>query len=363
MLPRDNLNLADTDALSAEIDRLVGVETTESPFLSCYLDARSGKDACKAFVEEAAASVRGALEVVSRFEFDNAFNMVMDQLDGSLEPRVGGLALFARGIAGGRFVSALRFATPVDNSLTWYRAPEIVPLLALRERASRFTMLMVRGSGTQVMDVDLDGARPVVWAAFPPVSPPRTAARGCAISLFDRQSRTIRRAIGARSGIPLVVAGDRERVDRAVACLPGRVRARCVDGIALSDSLTEHDFLERVREHWVANRSLESTRFATRLLRVLRPQGNAVAGPVATEQALREGNVETLVISEAPCEVPDRRWDARIELSRLAWRQGIPIIASESSELQYLGGVGCVLRSRAGRRILPVPANGLQQVA
>ena len=160
-----------------------------------------------------------------------------------------------------------------------------------------------------------------------------------------------------------MVAGDRERVDRAVACLPGRVRARCVDGIALSDSLTEHDFLERVREHWVANRSLESTRFATRLLRVLRPQGNAVAGPVATEQALREGNVETLVISEAPCEVPDRRWDARIELSRLAWRQGIPIIASESSELQYLGGVGCVLRSRAGRRILPVPANGLQQVA
>ena len=355
--------LANADVLHAEIDKLIRVEPTESPFLSCYLDTRHGKDECKTFIEEAASSVRRTLEVVSRFEFDNALNMVREQIDSNWNSRAQGLAIFARGIAGGRFLSTLHLADTVPDSFVSYRTPEIVPLLAQRERASGFTLLALRGSGIQVTDVDSEGSKPAVWAAIASDGLPRQNVASRLFRRLDRRLRAIGRALAARSGSPLVVAGSGDRVDRMTECLPGRVRARGVEKLVLPESLAESDFVERARAHWMATRRVESAQFATRLLRVLRPRGLAVAGPVATEQALRENNADILVISESPSNLADCRWDARIELSRLAWRQGIPIVTSESSELQYAGGMACVLRQRGVVKISPVPVSGLPRVA
>lgn len=134
--------LADIARLDAEIDLLAAVDQTDAPFVSCYLDVSRGKSTAIAFLKKQASTIRWGLDGAARFDFDNAVGMIREELDREWHPQVRGLALFARGLAGDRFLSALRFAAPVASSLALYPVPDIVPLLALRQQESRFALLV-----------------------------------------------------------------------------------------------------------------------------------------------------------------------------------------------------------------------------
>ena len=75
----------------------------------------------------------------------------------------------------------------------------------------------------------------------------------------------------------------------------------------------------------------------------------------AALEALRQGSVDTLVIADAGQPNEGAHWDAKIELSRQACRQGTRVVLADSEELRYLGGVGCLLGQRHETRAMPVP--------
>lgn len=358
MSPTNNSRLADTTEIDAGIDALVRLEPSDAPFLSCYLDGRAGAEDCTAFVRAKAAAMRNALDPAQRFDFDDALNRVLQQIDRECHRDTRGMALFARGPGGGRHLSVLHIASSVENSLVLYRAPEIVPLLSLRDRDARFTLMLVRGGRVQVLDVEMGGTTPVVWAAMPATPVPRKLINSQTVQRLSPRTRAIRRALAVRGNVPLVVAGDAAEFDELMGWLPARVRSRCVEQLSVPGTLSDDVAIGRARDTMIALRKCESAQFATRLMRELRPQGRAVAGPVATEQALREGNADTLLVAEMPTVAAGTGWDARIELARLARRQGISIVASAADELHNLGGVACLLRQRSDRTAMPLPTRG-----
>jgi peptide subunit release factor 1 (eRF1) len=166
-----------------------------------------------------------------------------------------------------------------------------------------------------------------------------------------------------RSGIPLVVAADGDRLEELVAWLPRRLKSRVVERLALSRCGSEAAAIDQARKHVAGTRDRESAELTARLVRVLRPHGSAVFGQVATEQAVRTGNADTLVVADGRVDAGGSRWDARIELTRLARQQGIPVITSDSDELHYLGGVGCTLRRRSVGRAAMLPSGRIELVA
>jgi peptide subunit release factor 1 (eRF1) len=129
---------------------------------------------------------------------------------------------------------------------------------------------------------------------------------------------------------------------------------------------------------FVEHEELESRTLAERLIDGLRSQNLAVAGTTATLDALRWGEVDTLVmlndyqsdpgwictacktirteipqLSECPCcgKKAVRPLDIKEALLRLAAQSNCPVeVVQECDALKSLGGVGCLLRSNLGSK-------------
>lgn len=347
---------AGVDEVGEAIDKLTAMEPSDAAFLSCYLDASAGRAACLRFLVEKAAAIRAKLDGNARLEFENALTMVERQLELVWHPEVKGLALFARSPAGGRQLSVLRLAVPVANRLALYRLPEILPLVELVEKESPFMLLLARQGGLQVLDADIGRVAPRAWAADVRRLQTTAGARSGSgsVATLDRGLQTMRRIVSASSS-PLVLAGDSDAMAKVREWLPRRAAARLADCVEVPCHLEQHEAIDRIRSDLAEVRRVESRRLATRLVRAMRGGSLAVAGECATLEALHAGLAHTLVLS-ADCDRSDNvQWDAPIELSRLAWRQGARVVLADSDELRYLGGVGCLLRQPAEAAAMRTP--------
>lgn len=350
--------------LKEELALLAAVEPSDFPFISCYLNAGAGKTACHRFLEQKAAIIRPTLSGSARFAFENALAMLQRHLEEHWTAEAQGLAMFARGLAGGRHLSVMRFAVPFENSMVVYRVPEVLPLVELLQRESEFTLVLAHRGQVQVLDIDLGTAAPRAWvnglgtmgAAF---STPNNAAAASAaknrVAPLGGALRFIQRSAAA-SSTPLLLAGDEEALKKVVDWLPQRAVSRLLGTLAVPKSFGQREAVDLVRSQFAAVHAEDAKQLASRLVTAVRTHGQAVAGHLATLEALRQDNVDTLVISDAGKRNIGARWDEKIELSRQAWQQGTRVVLAESEELRYLGGVGCLLRQCDEKRAMPVPA-------
>jgi hypothetical protein len=138
-----------------------------------------------------------------------------------------------------------------------------------------------------------------------------------------------------------------------------------------------------VQQRLAQRSDLQQQQAATRLLRAIRSGGLGVAGPVASYEALRADAVETLVIdpqhdfpavrqcadcgklqaagaTASHCSRCDggrlADWAVAAELVRLALQRDIPVVATQSEDVRYLGGVGCLLREPFEVKVMPQSA-------
>ena len=349
--------------LKEELALLAAIEPGDFPFISCYLNAGAGKTACHQFLEQKAAVIRPTLSGSARFAFENALAMLRRHLEEHWNAGAQGLAMFARGLAGGRHLSVMRFAVPFENSMAVYRVPEVLPLVELLQREPEFTLVLAHRGQVQVLDIDLGKAAPRAWvndfgtigAAF---STPNNAAASAAknrVAALGGAQRFIQRSAAA-SSTPLLLAGDEEALKKIVDWLPQRAVSRLLGTLAVPRSFGQREAVDLVRSQFAAMHAEDAKQLASRLVTAVRTQGQAVAGNLATLEALRQGNVDTLVISDAGKPNMGARWDEKIELSRQAWQQGTRVVLAESEELRYLGGVGCLLRQCHEKRAMPVSA-------
>ncbi len=355
MQPNTQPQLADMSVLAGQTSLLSKLEVNDSPFLSCYLDAQSGPDSCRQFIEDKAALIRPHLAGVTRLEFENALNMVYRQLEGAWHPDVKGMAIFARGLAGGRHLTAIQLAVPMRNSLAVYRAPEVLPLIALQDSQPVFMLLLACEGSVQVLKLDLGSVVPHAWPLR--VLPHPTEPTAVRPLLSGSGLQRIHRLVSANTGMPLVVAADADSLPALKDCLPLRAASSLLHSLALPAGVDQVAAVDFVRRSVASARTEMRTELAVRLVRSKRVNGPAVTGQVATLEALGAGNAESLVIADGYDTSGMPQWEAKIELPRLACAQGVDVIVADSDELRYLGGVGCLLRQHQERRAMPRPAH------
>ncbi len=367
--------------LEHEISQLAAVEAGDAGFISCYLDLRDGIAASERFVDRRADTLRATLSGRAREDFDSALGMLRLQLRRPTEAGSPGLGVFARSLAGGSFLSSVPLGRPLQNDLSYYRIPDLVPLLPALDDTPGFTLVVVRNGALQVTDWDGSRATPRVWAAFASAGIAGQDRRADVV-IPERRLQVVRRVLAAVSSTPLVVAGDAAQLNAVVDFLPRRAAGRLAGVIDVPLAIPQQEVLPFVVRRLADARRASSQRLVDRLVRALRGGGRAVAGELAVCQALRAGAADTLVIASEGtpagwtcadcdavegCAVPPSHcshcgsqavaeWRPVTEAVRLACQQGVRVVFDESDRLRYLGGIACLLRQPADLQVMPEPA-------
>jgi hypothetical protein len=128
-----------------------------------------------------------------------------------------GLALFARGLMGGRFVSAIPSQLPFADQMSYYRVPDIRPLLSQKDSSRAYVVLWARAEGLELLRLEGGRYRTLAWVAASKMLESRneeaaTSAPAATESVRSGERgyarKLIMRALGVARGIPLVLAGE-----------------------------------------------------------------------------------------------------------------------------------------------------------
>lgn len=393
--------LTRTRDLRQQIGLLAIVESTDAAFLSCYLDLSRGKTDVRLFLERHAAALARDLSGAQRSDFEQALKLIRGRLEGAFHPQARGIAMFARGPAGGQFFSDLQFAVPLTSSLTCYPTPFIRPLMALKHRFDRFALVFVQKNSTEVAEIDLGAVSTRGWVANPKfrsvddrweagvtdtVSATRSSAR------VRRQMRLITRLLQGAGRTPLFLAGDPELVSAMMDSLSEPLRARPVKLLPTTARGALEEAVDGASNAFSELRRRQSSQLACLVAGSDGDNGVSVSGGAPSLQALQQGRVDKLVLCEdyrldsgwacshcgesrLPAPVPEvctacgrsevQPFDLSAELVRLAAQQGVEVVIADSDELARQGGVGCLLQNPAEAMYLPpsAPSRRVQLVA
>ena len=344
MQSKDRWDLTINTELESALTDMARVDESDYSFLSCYLDARAGKQACKAFLNQKAAAIRASLRGIRRFDFENALGMIHRALDDSWHPEARGLAIFARGLAGGRHLTVLHFAAALDNRLVLYRVPELLPLVALLQREPAFTLLMAKGKQLLLTEVELGSVTPQVWVNEQLVASELDAVANGTVPGSSHGSFWRSRKALVESSLPLLIAGDSEALPGIADWLPTRAVTRLIGSISVPREANFNESLGIVRNRLAAIRSAEASRLAAALLEGDSQRDNAGLGYRATLEALSRGEADAVVIADWDHAGLGLPWEAKIELCRDALRRDIRVVLADSIRLCRAGGVGCLRR-------------------
>jgi hypothetical protein len=324
------------------------------------------------------------LNEVAKIDFDETLAELKAGLRRVWPEETRGLALFARGLMGGRFFVAIPSRLPFAEQMSYYRVPDIRPLLSLKDGGRTHVVLWARSEGMELLRLEGGRDRTLAWVAASKmlenryegaanIAPETESVRS---GKRDYARQLIRRALSAAGGIPLVLAGEAGALAKLWNWLTPQL---C---LAVRERVVLPPFVQRAKAlRQIADRVAEAgrktvDRFVNARLRSNALRSACVAGPRETLAALRAQALDTLLISsrattqlnEQPLIACHRRWrlertgyatgmpwDAGIELSRLAVQLGVRTLVTQSTELGRLGGVGGLLRDPVEIERMPLP--------
>jgi len=377
------------EELQQQITVLASVEESDAPFISCYLNLDNGPTGWRDALDERAHILRCILKGNDLADLEEILGRIEAWMVTDLQPEAKGVAIFARGTCGGSFMLPMQFTAPLPNWIAVYPTPNIYHLVELKNNYHRYVVLLALPNRACIVAVNLGAATIRAWIDQSELRT-RVGSEWARIHYCVNQAHrgdrfvhekimVLEQLMRAGGHTHLILAGDpgitarvrhampNELADKLVDVAPASVRDRQTEVIILTlSSFIEH---EKHEHHTIVERLIEG----------LRSQNLAVAGSVATLDALRWGEVDTLVMAssyqpdpgwtctacraigtEPPetsicpqCGKPSTRpMDVREALLRLAGQLERPVeVVQHSDELISLGGVGCLLRTQLDTQI------------
>ncbi|MBV2112233.1 MAG: hypothetical protein B6D72_13595 [gamma proteobacterium symbiont of Ctena orbiculata] len=376
------------DSLDKNIELLSSIDPADAPFLSCYLDLEAGAESCHTFLTSEAESIRAGLGDMQRLDFDEAFEKIEETIHSVSNDEIRGVAIFTRSIMGGRFVRAIPSMLPFRNQLTFYRVPDIRPLLSLRDAYGERFLLWAAADGVELLRVEGGRTQTLAWVAEKRVdwhaseqqnllAKNRVARKKQSTGGFARQ--TISRALRSAGRLRLVLAGDSNRLERLRHWLPRHLLAAVSQTVTVSPFLDRNRALRQIIDHTAAGCRAAVDAFVESCLQVPSIRHRCVTGPGSTFSAMESQALDTLVITgnstpflvttahavalktvgaetgQSSGVTQTQYWDPGIELTRLACQQGIRTLVSNARELFRQGGVGGLIRDTADVAVMPRP--------
>jgi len=344
----------------------------DRPVVSCYLDARAGSGHCLAFLNRKAAHIRQALKGVDRLDFDSAIELIRRKLDSTLSEGCQGIALFTPAAMTDRQLALVQTSAPLDNRLVYSRTPEILPLLALRQRAPSGNLLRVCDGGFELLPIGMGShPKPICSEILPRVASGSAEAGRPISAPFGRESwqslADSQRVLGdALSGCrgPLLLAGTTDALADLSDWLPAEATERLVGCMEARAGADRHALIEEARNRLASLFRAEAKRLAIETLE-RRHSGETVVGLRSVLQTLERDAADTVVVSDWDQFGLGLPWEDKVTVCFEALRRRCRIVLCDSVQLREAGGVGCLLRSPPAQDITPNKgaASRLQDVA
>jgi len=374
--------LTTLDELRRQIQPLACVEETQAPFVSCYLDLEHGEAGYRRALEDRASALRATLDDTDRADFEAAMGRIKAYLATALRADARGVALFVRHFHGGEFFLAMQFAAPLPNWLVVNPSPHIYHLMALKDTYDRYVVMIATQAWVRIMEVSLGAATVKAWTEQPALR--ERVGREWTKSHYEshRRERTslflkeqidlLERLMTAGGHAHLILAGDPRLTSEIKRALPKAVTAKLIDTIPFAGRHAQEDVVAATLSSFVEWEEQDSQAVAERFIRGIRTQGLAAAGAAACLGALRQRQVDVLLLAQdqelepgwrcaacgamriepkAPAACPEcgkagpRTMDTAAELVRLAGQQDCAVeMVAHCDPLMALGGVGCLLR-------------------
>jgi hypothetical protein len=370
------------DQLRTHIRRLITLEETAAPVVSCCVHRSGGRNGAPP--NQFDRRVRTIREVLGGNEldrFEEAYGRVQRYLAAEVRPTTRGVAMFAR--AGPRpFFLGLQFRVPLPDRLSVNSTPDIYDLVELKDTYHRYVVLISTDESARILEVNLGAITREVWADRPGLRERvgrewthehyQNHRRDRGNQFLKEKIEILEKLMAAGGHTHLILAGSPRMTARIRNCLPKRLQAKLIDVVPASASARVEDVVAATLSSFIEREQQESLDAVAKLVSALRRGGLGAAGTAATVEALRQGQADVLVMARAYEPGPawacrDCGWAgamssapercAKCESSemqstnlkevmvKLAERQSLKVeLVQHSDVLMDLGGVGCLLR-------------------
>ncbi len=336
--------------LRRNIQTLANLPQRVEPTISAYFNLQQPIDQVRQDFDLWVSRTQKTFEGTLRSSFEESSHQISRWLTNE-NCQGKGASLFARSSQPGLFLPTC-YNVPVETAFFVDSRPAIFPLVELKDRFSRFVVVMTNAESARIIEMNLGETSLEVLTERPDLRIRHgrewtrqhylnhTAERG---RKFVREKVEIIEDLMNKKGHnALIVVGEARYVKRLKEALPKHLSEKVVEQI--HTSFTDQrvgPILEDVINGYVKVEAAQSESAVKRLFRAYRMNRMAVLGVDDSTNALREGMADELIINST------LNHSDREQLVRLASRQGVPIETIENSPLlEEQGGVGVILRYR-----------------
>ena len=371
--------------LQQHLQKLATLEEAPEPIVNCYLNVDAKY--CKALTDQVRA-LTTKMSPEARVSFWEALGRIEVFLGTKIRAGSKGAAIFARG--GNRpFFLPLQFGAPLPNRITISHAPQIYPLVELRDNYYRYVVLVTSEESASILELNVGTITEAIRLVRPDLRQrvgrewtkehyqSHSYARNQ--QFINSQIRSLDQVIAPGEYKHLILAGDGRAVAQLNRALPKRLSSMVISTIRASDKDKTSDIVSASLDAFEEHEEIESLSVVSKLGFEIGTNGAAVKGTQACIEALRDGRAHILIMSqdydpgmgsccrschelltENPVSCPRcirpvlHPVDIKEEMVRMAEQTHSAIeIVKTSDAMNAFAGVGCLLRYRTpekGRR-------------
>ncbi len=337
------------NSIKALIRKLVEVEPSKSPMLSCFVTFDSSRG-------EGLAKLDFEFQMVSRKlagtwyeDFQKARTSINDYLKQNLKADTQSVVIYAR--AGkDPFFEALQFKVPLLTEIIVDSLSHIYPLIELKDNYHRFVIVITTEAEAQILETTIGSVTEEIMTARPELR--NRIGREWTREHYrnhkhEREQQFIKEKIKIvedlmkrRGHNHLIVAGSPKMVSRLTDALPHHLKNKLLSTMANNPTNGLGALLRNCILEFSTAENLESHDRVKILESAVLSNGLGLTGFEPTKDAITGGYADMLIIDQ---DFSD--FDGREELVRLATKFNIQIeTVNDSPTLKRLGGVGCLLR-------------------
>lgn len=371
------------EKLQIHIGNLVTLPETTSPVISCYLTLEKGRLKDRNRFVERIRSLEQGLSNHTKGDFKEAIAQIEKYLTAELLPDAQGAAIFSRA-GNDPFFLPLQFRVPLPNWVAVDTMPNIYHLVELKDTYHRYIVMISTEEEARILEVNLGAVTEELWKHRPELR--KRVGREWTKTHYQnhRRARTqkfikekikiLEELMSAGGYAHLILAGHPTITERVRNRLPKHLEEKLIDVLPVSGKTPISDVVEATIASFIEAEEKESRAAVEDLAQQIYRGGLAVVGTVPSFHALKQGQVDTLVLAKAyapdpelvcsKCDVlvsktdtPDtcphcgstslKTINIKEAMVRMAEKYGCTIeVVDHSDILMRFGGVGCLLRYR-----------------
>ena len=341
----------DANEISEELLReLARLAETERSILSAYLTLEHGWEKAEYFVKQESRRLQPLLELKEKGYFDTSISLLYDYLRDKKQAgfKGPGLAFFAD--LGADYVKGIELTMPPEPLLAVDKEAIIHPLAVQLDEYEQIGVIMIDAHCARVLLVagrvmdDMERYCKKIhhlskvggWSQMRYQRRRLKQVKHFARDVVEKAS-----AIFSEANVRRILIAGRDRMITALEHELGQNwKDKLITTIRWDLDAADRDFLKKIRPIMEGVERTEEKELLQKLITEVRISGLGVAGAVGTRDALKMGQVDTLIISES---LP---FNESEELTSLAKSTGayVEFVPKENKVLTGLGGVGAMLR-------------------